>query len=106
LIILVQHRVRDFGSWKPVFEEQGGLVRIRHGAMGHRLYQSLDDPNDVVVAVELPAEERARSFLADPALKEEMEQAGVQGEPTVILCEEVDVVSYSSAGASSSEPRR
>jgi hypothetical protein len=34
------------------------------------------------------------SFLADPALKEEMEQAGVQGEPTVILCEEVDVVSY------------
>jgi hypothetical protein len=72
--------------------------------MGHRLYQSLDDPNEVVVAVEFP--ERARSFLADPALKEEMEQAGVQGQPTVVLCEEVDVVSYSSAGASSSEPRR
>jgi hypothetical protein len=44
--------------------------------------------------VEFPGEERAGSFLADPALKEEMEQAGVQGEATVILCEEVDVVSY------------
>jgi hypothetical protein len=94
LIILVQHRVHDFASWKPVFEEQGGLVRTRHGATGYRLYQSLDDPNDVVVSVEFPAEERARSFLADPALKEEMEQAGVQGQPTVVLCEEVEAVSY------------
>jgi quinol monooxygenase YgiN len=94
LIILVQHRVRDFASWKPVFDEQGGIVRTKHGATGYRLYRSLDNPNNVVVLVEFPAEERAGSFLADPALKEEMEQAGVQGEPTVILCEEVDVVSY------------
>ncbi len=94
MIILVQHRVRDFASWKPVFEQQGGLVRIKHGAAGHSLYRSVDDPNDVVVSVEFPAEERARSFLADPALKEEMEQAGVQGQPTVTLCEEVDAVSY------------
>jgi hypothetical protein len=43
---------------------------------------------------EFPAEERARGFLADPALKEEMEQAGVQGQPSVVLCEEVDAVSY------------
>ena len=94
MIILVQHRVRDFATWKPVFEEQGGLVRTRHGATGHRLYRSLDDPNDVVVAVEFPAEERARSFLSDPALNEEMEQAGVQGQPTVVLCAEVEAVSY------------
>jgi hypothetical protein len=94
LIILVQHRVRDFTSWKPVFEQQGGLVRMKHGATGHSLYRSLDDPNDVVVSVDFPEEERARSFLADPALKEEMEQAGVQGQPTVVLCEEVEAVSY------------
>jgi hypothetical protein len=56
--------------------------------------RSLDDPNDVVVAVEFPEEERARSFLADPALKEEMEQAGVQGQPTVVLCDEVEAVNY------------
>jgi hypothetical protein len=94
MFILVQHRVRDFASWKPVFEEQGGLVRIRHRATGHRLYRSLDDPNEVVVSVEFPSEERARSFLADPALKEEMEQAGVQGQPSVVFCEEVEAVSY------------
>jgi len=94
MILVVQHRVRDFVSWKPVFDEQGSIVRIRHAATRHWLYRSLDDPNDVVVLVEFPTEERARSFLGDPALKEEMEQAGVQGDPTVRLCEEVEAVSY------------
>jgi hypothetical protein len=32
--------------------------------------------------------------VADPALKEEMEQAGVEGQPTVVFCEEVEAVSY------------
>jgi hypothetical protein len=94
MIILVQHRVRDFASWKPVFDQQGSIIRIRHGATRHWLYRSLDDPNDVVVSVEFPAEERARSFVADPALKQEMELAGVQGQPTVTFCEEIEAVSY------------
>jgi hypothetical protein len=94
MILLVQHRVREFASWKPIFDEQGSIIRIRHGATRHWLYRSLDDPNDVVVSIEFPEEERARSFVADPALREEMEQAGVQGQPTVTLCEEVDAVNY------------
>jgi uncharacterized protein (DUF1330 family) len=94
MILLVQHRVRDFTSWKPVFDEQGGMIRTRHGASRHWLYRSLDDPNDVVVSIEFPTEERARSFVADPALKDEMEQAGVEGEPTVTFCEQVEAVSY------------
>jgi hypothetical protein len=94
MILLVQHRVRDFASWKPVFDDQGSIIRVRHGAMRHWLYRSLDDPNDVVVSVEFPTEERARSFVGDPALKEEMERAGVLGQPTVRLCEEVEAVSY------------
>ena len=94
MILVVQHRVRDFARWKPVFDEQGSIIRVRHGATRHWLYRSLDDPNDVVVLVEFPTEDRARSFLGDPALKDEMEQAGVQGDPTVRLCEEVEAVSY------------
>jgi hypothetical protein len=94
MILLVQHRVRDFASWKPVFDEQGSIIRARHGATRHWLYRSLDDPNDVVVSVEFPTEERARSFVRDPALKAEMEQAGVQGQPAVTLCDEVEAVSY------------
>jgi len=94
MILLVQHRVHEFGAWKPVFDQQGSIIRIRHGATRHWLYRSLDDPNEVVVSIEFPAEERARSFLADPSLKEEMGRAGVQGQPTVTFCEEVEAVSY------------
>jgi hypothetical protein len=94
LILLVQHRVRDFDSWKPVFDREGSVIRIRHGVTRHWLYRSLDDPNDVVVSVEFPTEERARSFVLDPSLEEEMGRAGVQGQPTITFCEEVEAVSY------------
>jgi hypothetical protein len=94
MILLVQHRVRQFDTWKPVFDREGSTIRIRHGATRHSLYRSLDDPNDVVVSIEFPAEKRARSFVADPSLKEEMGRAGVQGQPTITFCEEVDAVSY------------
>jgi hypothetical protein len=94
MILLVQHRVREFDTWKPVFDRDGSIIRSRHGATRHSLYRSLDDPNDVVVSIEFPAEERARSFVADPALPEEMERAGVQGQPTITFCEEVEAVSY------------
>ena len=94
MILLVQHRVREFDTWKPVFEQEGSIIRTRHGATRHWLYRSHDDPNDVVVSIEFPTEERARSFVADPSLKEEMGRAGVQGQPTVTFCEEVEAVSY------------
>jgi hypothetical protein len=94
MILLVQHRVREFGAWKPVFDQEGSVIRTRHGATRHWLYRTLDDPNHVVVSIEFPAEERARSFVADPSLKEEMERAGVQRQPTITFCEEVEAVSY------------
>ena len=94
MILLVQHRVREFDTWKPVFEQEGSIIRARHGATRHWLSRSLDDPNDVVVSIEFPTEERARNFVADPSLKEEMGRAGVQGQPTVTFCEEVEAVSY------------
>ena len=94
MILLVQHRVREFASWKPVFDEQGAVVRSRHGVIRHWLYRSLDDPNDIVVSLEFRTQEDAQGFAADPALREEMEQAGVLGQPTVTFCEEVEAVTY------------
>jgi hypothetical protein len=55
------------------------------GAEGHQ---------DVLPLADAATEERARSFVGDPALKAEMEQAGVQRQPAVTLCDEVEAVSY------------
>lgn len=92
-ILVVHHRVRDYDSWKPVFDDHQS-VRASHGAIRHWVYQAPDDPNDVVVAVEFPSPEAAKGFMADPSLRPAMERAGVQGEPTAHMRVEVESKDY------------
>ena len=92
-ILVVHHAVRDFAAWKPAFDEHQPF-RTAHGAIRHWLYRSPDDPDDLVVAIEFPSAEAALGFLADPSLKEAMERAGVIGEPSVHLREEIEAVEY------------
>ena len=92
-VLVVQHRVRDFDAWKPVFDEHESSRR-EHGAQRHWLYRTVEDPNDVVVAVEFPSVDAARSFTQDPGLREAMERGGVEGEPHVHLRDEVEAVEY------------
>jgi hypothetical protein len=92
-ILVVHHAVRDYGAWKPAFDEHQPF-RTAHGAIRHWLYRSPDDPDDLVVAIEFPSAEAALGFLADPSLKEAMERAGVIGEPSVHLREEIEAVEY------------
>jgi hypothetical protein len=79
-VLVVQHKVRDFDAWKPVFDEDESRRR-EHGAQRHWLYRTVEDPNDVVVAVEFPSVDAARSFTQDPGLREAMQRGGVEGEP-------------------------
>ena len=51
--LTVHHTVRDFATWKPVFDEHES-VRRSHGALGHRIVRRLDDLNIVVVAIDFP----------------------------------------------------
>jgi hypothetical protein len=92
-ILVVHHAVRDFAAWKPAFDEHQPF-RTAHGAIRHWLYRSPDDPDDLVVAIEFPSAEAALGFLADPSLKDAMERAGVIGEPSVHLREEIEAVEY------------
>jgi hypothetical protein len=92
-ILVVHHRVRDFDAWKPIFDEHESARRM-HGASRHWVYQTADDPNDVVVAVEFPSPDRAQEFLDDPSLQEAMNRAGVEGTPHVHLRNEVEALTY------------
>jgi hypothetical protein len=92
-VLVVQHRVRDFDAWKPVFDEDESRRR-EHGARRHWLYRTVEDPNDVVVAVEFPPADAARSFTQDPGLPEAMQRGGVEGEVHVHLRDEVEAVEY------------
>jgi heme-degrading monooxygenase HmoA len=93
MIIIVQHKVRDYDAWKVVFDEHQA-VRTRHGATGHLLYQGADDPNEVTVLNRFPSRAQAEAFAADPSLKEAMERGGVISEPRVTWLRETEDVDY------------
>jgi len=93
MIIIVQHKVRDYDTWKPVFDEHGD-VRKRHGATGHELYRGLDDPNEITLVNHFPTRAQAEAFAADPSLKEAMELGGVISEPRITWAEETEAVDY------------
>jgi quinol monooxygenase YgiN len=93
MVIIVQHKVRDFDSWKPVFDEHG-VVRRKHGATGHEIYRAVDDPNDITVVNHFRSKEGAQALAADPSLKEAMERAGVISGPRITLAEETETVGY------------
>jgi quinol monooxygenase YgiN len=82
--LVVHHKVRDYATWKPVFDEHEG-VRRGHGAIEHRLYRALDNPNALVIHNDFPSIEAAEAFGKDPSLPDAMERGGVEGEPSIGL---------------------
>ena len=49
------------------------------------VYQSADDPNDVMVTHDFDDVETARAFFSSPDLRDAMMRAGVEGEPSLFL---------------------
>jgi len=93
MILSVKHTVADFDAWKPVFDEHAA-TRKEHGATGHRLAQSLDDPNALTVLVMFPDRAAAEGFLADASLRKAMSSGGATSEPTIELLEVTEEVPY------------
>jgi quinol monooxygenase YgiN len=86
---VVHHPVRDYATWKPVFDDHES-VRRAHGALAHRIYRYPGDDKSVVVHNDFPSEEAVDAFVSDPSLRDAMERGGVEGEPGLgrILCTE------------------
>jgi quinol monooxygenase YgiN len=90
--VIVRHRVKDYDTWKPFFDEHAD-VRRRHGAVGHELYR-LNDPNEIIIVNHFNDAAAAQAFMADPSLPEVMQRAGVEGAPDVALGEQAEAVEY------------
>jgi len=91
--VIVRHRVKDYDTWKPAFDEHGA-VRREHGALGHRLYRSSADASEQIIVNLFGDAAAAQAFLDDPSLPEVMQRAGVDGAPEIHVCEQVEVVDY------------
>jgi heme-degrading monooxygenase HmoA len=86
--IMIRHRVKDYATWKPVFDEHGATRKAK-GSKGGHLFRSTDDPNEVVIVFEWDDMAKARQFLQSEDLREAMQQAGVSDQPSVYYLEEV-----------------
>jgi len=91
MFLCVVHKVADFGSWKPVFDEHG-VSRKEHGAIGHRVLRRVDDANAVMVLTEFVHRSEAEAFLGDPSLSAAMGRAGVEGAPDITFWEAAEAV--------------
>ena len=86
--LAVRHHVSDYAAWRKVYDELGPL-RAQHGCTGQRVMQLPGDGNELFITHEFPTAEQAGSFAHDPALREGMGQAGVEGAPRIEIFTDV-----------------
>lgn len=67
-LMVVHHRVNDFGAWKRLFDEHAP-VREAAGLTDGRVYQTVDDPNDVVILLDMADVGKAKTFANSEDLK-------------------------------------
>lgn len=89
--LLVRHKVEDYESWKPVFDEHRA-TRKESGSKGGRLWRTADDPNEVVILFEWDELDNARRFVQSDDLRETMQRAGVADQPDIYFLEEIEQV--------------
>jgi hypothetical protein len=63
---VIRFRGGDFDAWKSAFDAHEP-ERIKHGAVGHWIARSVDDPNEFIGVVEFTSRGGAHSYAEDPA---------------------------------------
>lgn len=86
--ILVHHKVNDFNSWKPFFEEHSSY-RTDSGSLGGKIFRNSNDPNEIFVLLEWDSIENAMRFAQSDNTREKMKNAGVVGIPSIYFLEEL-----------------
>lgn len=57
----VKSTVEDYDEWKSDFEGYHAQ-RAEHGGQSYQLFQTTDDPNEIIVLIEFDDEESARGW--------------------------------------------
>jgi hypothetical protein len=89
-MLIVRHKVRDYGQWRPLFDGHAEMQKAA-GLTNPRVYHSADsNKSDIVVVFDTENTKKAKDFVASADLKEAMRKAGVLDEPTIYLLESID----------------
>jgi hypothetical protein len=81
-VMLVKQRVASVDQWNTVFSNpELDAIRRRHGLVVTGTYIDGDDPNTVLVVMDMENISAARQFAASPELAAARESAGAIGSP-------------------------
>ena len=80
--LICRNRVVDFARWKQVFDSHSAAQR-EAGLVLERLWQSVEDPNEVFMLFQVHDLEKARAFVTSPKVPEAKQASGVIGTPDI-----------------------
>ncbi len=86
-IIIVQHKVKDFATWKKAFDFAFDM-RTASGELSVQIFRDASDPNKLTVINKWDLLANAQKFVQSPDLRAAMEAAGVEGMPVVSFLNE------------------
>jgi len=81
-MLIVQHKVRNYADWRPVFDGHKG-AQTAGGLANGRVYRGAEDANDVVILFDVKDLAKARAMMVSEDLKATMHKAGVVGAPVI-----------------------
>lgn len=85
----VRHEVQDYAAWKQAFDEHAPMRR-EMGSKGGYILRNADDPNELIVMMEVEDLDKARAFAASDELRQAMERAGVADQPDIYFMDLAD----------------
>jgi hypothetical protein len=80
--LTVHFKVKDFNAWRTSYnghEKERATAGITNG----RVFQSANDPNDVVILQDVADVAKARTWLGSNEMKSVLEKSGVVGSPSI-----------------------
>jgi hypothetical protein len=82
--IILNHKVKDYSSWKSHYDNDSAR-RSGAGLKEIAVGQKSDDPSMVYIIWETADPSVLDKMLADPDLKNAMDEAGVISKPEVVM---------------------
>lgn len=89
--VLVDHKVKDYAKWKPVFDKSLPMVK-KAGGKSAKLFHITGDNNHVIVFAEWDTKERATAFFTSEDIMKAFKESGVVGAPTVWYLDKIEDV--------------
>ncbi len=79
--------LEDYATFRQTFDSKEDM-RQAAGVVNSTVYQSVDVPNEVIIQVQFPTADAAKAFSTSEGLRNAMQQAGVEGQPRIVIVNE------------------